>query len=141
MVSGQVYVHHLLAAIDFLLRQRGAALISAQQGFRQMVDERPFKGAGQDRRFVVYENVDAGPLQGIDDRGAIINHTVVGISHHRIGAPEAFARFGSKEIEQQGLGLLVREQAQLMGIFEIHNLIANIVGRFYEIHERMARKA
>ena len=28
-----------------------------------------------------------------------------------------------------------------MGIFEIHNLIANIVGRFYEIHERMARKA
>ena len=44
---------------------------------------------------------------------------------------------GIEEVEEQLHGLFVGDDLQLMGIFEVHNLIADIIGSLDEIHQRM----
>ena len=43
-----------------------------------------------------------------------------------------------KESEEQSLGLLEGEDFKLVSVFDIHYLIADIVGCLYEIYERVA---
>lgn len=45
--------------------------------------------------------------------------------------------FGSKETEIQVLGFLCSKNFQLVGIFDIHHLVTNVIGSFYEIHQRV----
>ena len=44
---------------------------------------------------------------------------------------------GIEEVEEQSHGLLMGDDLQLMGIFEVHDLIADIIGSLDEIDQRM----
>ena len=44
---------------------------------------------------------------------------------------------GIKEAKEQLHGFIVGDDLQLVSIFEVHDLIADVVSGFYEIHQRV----
>ena len=46
-----------------------------------------------------------------------------------------------EEAEQQIHGLLVGDDLEFMGILEVHNLVADVIGGLYQVNQRMANEA
>ena len=105
-----------------------------------MVDERPRKGTVEYFLFVVHKRLYTLVLEFADDAGTQIDDLFVGVSELFLFDALAQMLLGLLvEESQHELGSLVeRHNLQLMGIFEVHDLVADVVSSFYKIHQRMA---
>ena len=85
------------------------------------------------------EHADAFVLQFADDTSPQIDHLLVVIRHTFLldALEDVLLTLGIKEAEEQLHGLLVGNDLQFVGIFEVHDLIADIIGSLDEIHQRM----
>ena len=73
-----------------------------------------------------------------DDTATEIGNLLIGIAHIGQSACYLLARLSFKETEQQLLSLGLRKELQTMCILNVHDLIADIVGCFYQKDKRMA---
>ena len=105
-----------------------------------MVDEATREGTAEYLVFMCHEGVDALVLQFTDDTGTQIDNLLVFIG-------ELFALYALQdmllclwveEVEHETRSLFKGNDFQLMSILQVHNLVTDIIGGFYEIDQWMA---
>ena len=98
------------------------------------------EGARQYLLLVFHESFHALVLQFAHDAGPHVHHLLVQIGHAFSVQPLPDSAFHVviKESHEQFLGFLERENLQFVGVFYIHNLVANVVGRLHEVDQWVA---
>ena len=139
MVARQVDVGHLLAAVDASARHLLAGPVGREQALRQMVDERALEAPGQDVVLGVAEHSHAGAFQRVDNARAQVAYLVVHVGLVVVGAVEALLLLGREKGQEQVFRVAVGKDAQLVGVLDVHDFVADVVGRLDEIDQRMAR--
>lgn len=139
-VTGQIHIEHLAAGIDAAAGHILAMAVGLQKMVGEVVDERTAEAPFEDFFFVVEEGLHASTLQGVDHAGAQIGNAVALVCGIGIGAEEIFPFSDFKEGQEELARLFGREKAELVGVFDVHHLIADVVGRLNEIHQRMAHR-
>ena len=138
MITREVHVRHLSAAIDATHGDLLAFSVGFSELCRKMVDERALKLSGKDFLFVFDEDADTGALQGVDDAGTIADDGVVVVRSAAVGFFQPFSFFLVKEGEEKVSRGVVGEEPELVGVFDVHDFIADVVGGFDKIDQRVA---
>ena len=89
---------------------------------------------------MVYEGLRTGVLQFSDDAGAHVYHLLVVVGNPLVDYALLYGLFRLlvEESQQQAFRLVKREDFQLVGVFYVHYLIADVVCRLHEVYQRMA---
>ena len=103
-----------------------------------MVDERALKLSGKDFLFVFDKDADAGTLQSVDDARTIADDGVVVVRSAAVGFFQPFSFFLVKEGEEKVSRGVVGEEPKFVGVFDVHDFIADVVGGFDKIDQRVA---
>ena len=105
-----------------------------------VVDEAALECAFEYLLLVVDEHADALVLQFSDDAGPQVDHLFVIIGNTLVDdtLKDMLLCRLVEEIEQQAHRLVVRKNFKLVGIFEVHDLVADVIGGLYKIDQRMA---
>lgn len=79
-------------------------------------------------------------LQFADDAGSHVNHFLVFVSQFFVDNALAYLLLDIfiEETQQQVLRLGKGKNLELMGVFNVHDFVADIVGCFYHIYKWMA---
>ena len=139
-VTGQLDIDHNLRFVDFGRRHFGACFVGLAQRVGQMVDQRFGKCAAQNLLFVCHKSLCRSIYQQPDGCRTQIGYLLVGIAHHTEYLMCTCLALLRQKSHQQLFGLVQRKKTQLVGIFNVHYLVANVVGGFDQINQRMARK-
>ena len=91
-------------------------------------DQRRAEGAVEQCGLVLYEDARTLIYEQPDDRGAEVSDPLVHVVHDCHGVGDVLQPFASEEAEQEADGLAPREETQLVGVFDVHHLIADVVG-------------
>ena len=125
-----------LGLVDTLEGYLSTSYISIALTWADMSDEATCEGAIHYSFLVVEEGLDTFVLQLADDAGTQIDNLFVDIAD--ILSLDAFAdallHILFEEGEQQRKGLFVRKKFQFVSIFDIHYLVADVVGSLYKIY-------
>ena len=78
--------------------------------------------------------------QQTDNTRAQISNLFIGIIYHIHNTLHMVQTIIIKEVQQQLNGFIGRQYMQFTGIFYIHNLITDIIGRFNKINQRITGK-
>ena len=79
-------------------------------------------------------------LQFSDDAGSHVNHFLVFVRQFFVDDALAYLLldFFIKETQQQVFGLGKGKNLEFMGVFDVHDFVADVVGSFYHIYKWMA---
>ena len=138
-VAGQFDVEHVFAAVNFLERNLLAVLVGLVHRRADVVHEAACEGTVENLLFMFDKSVHALAFQCADDRRAQVNDLLVDVGYlleNLVGTGLTLLR---DEREKQLLCLLGREQTQFVSILDVHDFVADIVGRLDQIHQRMAQ--
>ena len=104
-----------------------------------MVDEAALEGAVQDFVLMVNEGLHTFVLQFADDAGTHIHNLFVGVAQLLVldALEDALTVLLVKEAQHQLRGLGKAHNLQLVSIFQVHNLIADVIGSLYQEHQWM----
>ena len=104
-----------------------------------MVYQTALKGAIQYLLLMVHKGLDALILQLTNDTSTQIDHHLVLIGQLLVHNTllDTFLRLFIKEIKEQPRHRFIRQDLQFMGILQVHNLIADIIGSLHQVHQRM----
>ena len=103
-----------------------------------MVDEASFKFSFQNLFFIVYKGLHAFADKQSDNAGTQIGYLFIGVTYylHRF-EPVCLALF--REIRKKQLfGFLCSQNFQFVSILNIHHLVADVIGGFHQIDQRVA---
>ena len=105
-----------------------------------MLHEAALECARHDFILMQHESFHTCPLKRTDGAGTHVDHLLVVVGNALIGNPLQYPLllFGEEEIQQQVLRLFKGDDLQFVRILDVHNLIADVVGGFYQIHQRMS---
>ena len=92
---------------------------------------------------MLHEGVCTLVLQFTDDTSPQIDHLFIFVRQLFVDDTllDAPLRLLVEEVEEQSRHRFVRQDLQFMGVLQVHNLIADIICRLDEIHQRMAHIA
>ena len=104
-----------------------------------MVDERSLEGSVQYLIFMFHKGVHAFVLQLAYHTGSHVNYLFIGVFQFFVGNAATYLLLVLlvEETQQQVFRLLIGQDFQLMGIFQVHNLIADVVCCLYQIDQWM----
>ena len=105
-----------------------------------VVDETALESSGKDFFLVRQEGCHTFVLQFADDAGSHVNHFLVFVSHFFVDDALAYLLLDIfiEETQQQVLRLGKGKNLELMGVFDVHDFVADIVSSFYHIYKWMA---
>ncbi len=143
LVTRQFHVEHGLAVVDLGVGGLLAFLVCLALALADVVDETACESAVQDIFLMFDESVHAFVLQLADDARPQVHHFLVLVRQSLVldALANILLDVLPEEVEQKTFGLLVGEDFQLVGILDVHNLIADVVCRLHQIHQRVARIA
>ena len=139
-VSAQFDGEYWSAVVDFLYRHACASLVGVGHSRRDFFHERAFEFSVENFLFVCYKGIDAFIYKQSDD-------SCTHVDHHFVFVADAFGhdaffylllRVWVEETQQHALRFGEREYLQFVGVFDVHYLVAYIVGCLDEVHQRMA---
>ena len=131
-------IHYVGGLIYLVPRQRAARPVALALPLGDVLHETPLEVAGQDSLLVVGERARAGCYQSAYDARPQIAYLLVGVIHPLHIRYNALATLRLEECQQKLDHFTCGKQPELMGILDVHYLIADIVGRLHEIYQRMA---
>ena len=139
-VTAQFHVEHHLGVVYFLERHLCASAVGIALQGADVVNQTSLEGAGKYLLLVVAEHFDALVLQFANHAGTHIDHAFVLVEHAFVDHAPPYLLLGLfvEELQQQPFGLSVAQQLQLVGIFDVHYLVADVVGSLDEVDQRMA---
>lgn len=139
--TAQFDVKHRLALVDSLFRKFGAVAVSLNQSVVDAVDKTAAELAPHNFVLVPHERVNACPFERVDNASPHVYHLLVVVGYFLVvnSLHDMILPHFIEEIQEKPLCLLVRYNLQLVGILNVHNLVADVVGSLYKIHQRMAR--
>lgn len=116
-------------------------MVSLDQSVVDAVDKTAAELAPHNLVLVPHERVNASPFERVDNAGPHVYHLLVVVGYFLVVNPlhDMILPHFIEEIKEKPLCLLIRYNLQLVGILNVHNLVADVVGSFYKIHQRMAR--
>ena len=143
LITRQLHIEYRTTAVDVLHGKLRATTIGLTLQRTDMVYEAARKGACQYLVLMFYEGVDTFILQFTDDTGTQIDYLLVFVGEllTLYTLHDMLLGLLVEEVEHQALRLFKGDNLQLMGILQVHYLIADIVSSFHEIHQRMAHIA
>ena len=124
----------------FIHRQKGTPLVGITLKRIDMVNESALELPGKYFFFMGYKSIDALVFQLTNHTGAQVNYLLVFIGELLVldTLQNVLLRGLIEEVEEQPRHGLKCQDFQLMGIFQVHDLIANIVSSLHKIDQRMA---
>ena len=78
-------------------------------------------------------------LQSADGAGSHVDHLFVLVGHAFFldSLLNLILGFLVEESQQQSLRLFVRQDLEFVGVFDVHDFVADVVGSLYHIYQRM----
>ena len=115
-------------------------LVSPSWEFRDVFDERPLECPVENFLLVPDKGSDAFRLQQAYGAGAEVDHLFVPVGHPLVhDAPaDALSRVFIKEAEKQVGGLLGRQELELVRVFNVHDLVTDVVCSLHQISQRVS---
>ena len=141
VIARKFDVHHFFGVVNAFARHGFAVAIGVVEPIGEATNERTGEGAGQNLGLVLHKGPHASAFEGVDHARAEEFDLVARVGVFGIGVAQLFALGFVEKAEVEFDGVLGREQTKLVCVFDIHDFIADIVGGFDEIHQRMARIA
>lgn len=141
VIARKFDVHHFFGVVNAFARHGFAVAIGVVEPIGEATNERTGEGAGQNLGLVLHKGPHASAFEGIDHARAEEFDLVARVGVFWIGAAQLFALGFVEKAEVEFDGVLGGEQTKLVRVFDIHDFIADIVGGFDEINQRMARIA
>ena len=105
-----------------------------------MTDERTVESASEDFGFVTHEDFHTSALEGIDDAGTEIGNLFTGVGVFGIGVADGGLFVFGEKLKEELSGFFGSEDAEFVGVFDVHDFIADVVGSFYEKDEGVTGK-
>ena len=105
-----------------------------------MTDERTVESASEDFGFVLHKDFHTSALEGIDDAGTEIGYLFAGVGVFGIGVADGGLFVFGEKLKEELSGFFGGEDAEFVGVFDVHDFIADVVGSFYEKDEGMTGK-
>ena len=139
MGAGDLYVHHILRPVYSVAGHLCAARICFRYVGRRMAHQAAGECAVENGLLVGGEYFRTCSHKHPDNSGPKIAGLLVGVCQtgHRVHASR---RLVGVEKPQKQIGhFLGRQYPETMGVFDIHDLVAYVVGRLHEPHQRMTR--
>lgn len=140
VITREFDVGNFFGTIDACARHFCATLISSRKGRREMTDERTAESTSEDFGFVAHKDFHTSALEGIDDTGTEIGNLFAGVGVFGIGVADGGLFVFGEKLEEELSGFFGSEDAEFVGVFDIHNFIADVVGSFYEKDEGVTGK-
>lgn len=105
-----------------------------------VVDEISLESSGKDFLLVSQEGCHTFVFQFSDNAGSHVNHFLVFVSQFFVDDSLAYLLLDIfiEETQQQVLRLSKRKNLELVGVFDVHDFVADIVSSFYHIYKWMA---
>ena len=138
--TGELDIDDILAVVNMAIADIDALLIGAPRNVRDMLDERSLEASLEDFLFCGDESSYAFAFEGVDDAGAEIDDLLVDVIdvQTREVAMDFVAslrrEIGHEELACVGGG----EDLEFVGILDVHNFVADVVGCLNEVGERKA---
>ena len=131
-MSGDLYFDDRTADVDVFFRvlAQGAQFFDGGDVFQK----RRIAFARQQRAFVVLENGDAFVHQAANGFGTEIGK-LVALALHRLEA--RWIHHVARKIGEQFQGAAVVNLPDLVGVFDVHNEVADVVGSFHQVGKRV----
>ena len=135
-------LRHNARVVDALVGEAGAGVVGIADGAFEVLDEAAAEFAFHDGVVVAAEDVGAGNGEFVDDAGTEEGDALVLVGDGLEGAGESlegFALFVAVvEVHEDVLRLVVGEDAQFVGVLDVHDLVADVVCRLDQVDERVA---
>lgn len=137
----QFYVHHVLAAVYFRVGHFLAGAVGRPWRFADVVNERAFKAALKYFFLMFEEHFHAFVFQATDDARTEVYNLFVGVVHVQHGFPDVPLPFIVEEAQQQALRFFRIQYFQFVCVLNVHDFVADVVGRLHQVDEGMPRIA
>ena len=136
--TGNLNVHNFLAMVDLGNGHLTALFISLARCVADMADETTLECAGKNGFLIADKDLHAFVFQAIDDTRAQIYNLLVDVIEHGHTFIDVMLFLCAEEIQQQALGLFCGENLELMRVFNVHNLITDVIRCLNQIDQRIA---
>lgn len=141
VIARKFDVHHFFGVVNVFARHGFAVAIGVVEPIGEATNERTGEGTGQNLGLMLHKGLHASAFEGVDHARAEEFDLVARVGVFGIGAAQLFALGFVEKAEVEFDGVLGGEQTKLVRVFDIHDFVADIVGGFDEINQRMARIA
>ena len=140
--AGNLDLGHDVGVVDALIGELRAGFVGGFVGAFEVLDEAACKFPFHDGFVIPAEDVGTGNGEFVDDAGTEEGDALVFVRDGLEGARKglecvAFFVFVIETFKDV-FRFLVGEDAQLVGVFDVHDLVTDVVSGFYQIHQRMA---
>ena len=132
-IAGEFDIHHHRGVIDTAEGDLRALAISLLEIGREAIDEIVMERATQDLLLMLHKSIGTPLDEDTDHTGAEISHLLIGIGEAIYDMAHMVVTFGGEEIEEKRSHQFCGEKMEFVGILDIHNLIADIIGSLKDI--------
>lgn len=143
LVTTQFHVEHGFALVDLGIGRLDTTLIGLAQRLAHVADEAALELAVEYLLLVLHKGVHAFVLQQSHHAGAHIHDLLVAVCHILVFQPlqDVVAPVLVKESEQEVRGFRKGQNLQFVRVLNVHDLIADVVGRLHQVDEWVAAVA
>ena len=142
-VTAQFHVEHRFALIDLGVGRLHTALISLTQRLTHVADQAALELTVEYLLLMFHKGFHAFVLQQSHHTGAHIHDLLVAVRHIQVFQPlqDMIESVLVKAAEQQVRGLCKGQNLQLVRVLNVHDLIADVVGRLHQVNQWVAAVA
>ena len=135
--AGELDVYDVARVVDMLIAGADAGVVGGTWGGGDVLDEGTAEAAFEDVALGLYEDAYTLALEAVDGAGAEVDDLLVDVVYVEAAevADDLVAAVGVEVGEQQVTRVGGREDAELVGVLDVHDLVADIVGRLDEVDE------
>ena len=137
-VACQLDVDHVGGAVYPLPRQGVAGFVGAAHALGHVLEQLPLEASAKNLLFMLHEGIRAALHEQPDYARTEIAYLFVGVGNHRHHLQAAALTLLVEEIEQQLLHLGSGKNLELVGVLDVHYLVADVVGGLDNVDQRMA---
>ena len=134
----QLNVQYIFGTVNLVNGHFGTALVGLLVGTADMLDKCSFKRTFQNGFFVFDEYMSAFVYQDADNGCSQIGYLFVYIGHNPANVFGPFFLLFIEKAHVKSFGFFGGEELELVGIFDVHHLVADVIGGFHQIDKRMA---
>ena len=136
--TGKFNVQYVARAVNLLQGDVCTVLVGIGRYFGYVVDEASFKFSFENPFFIVHKGLHALADKQPDNAGTQIGYLLIGVTYYLHGFEPVGLSLCGEVGEKQFFGLLRSQNFQFVGILDIHHLVADVIGCFHQIDQRVA---
>ena len=137
-ITSQFYIDYVLVAIDASCGNLGTVGVCFAKTRTEVLHQGTLECAVEDGLFVLDEGADAFAFEFADGAGTEIDDALVGIIDAVENAEDVLSSCWVAELQEDVCGFFCAENLEFVGILDVHDFIADVVGCFHKIDQWIA---